>query len=117
MAEIRPTGFTNCNFPAGTTWKTHTGYNLNFTIDGNLELTSPRNGCVWESATRNRGGAILSMQKDGDLVIYDAARRRSIWSTGTKGYPGSYLCVQDDGNVVIYTIARKPIWSTGTARR
>jgi hypothetical protein len=57
------------------------------------------------------------MQRDGDLVIYDAARRRAIWSAGTKGNPGAYLDIQDDGNVVIYTSARKALWSTNTARK
>ena len=56
------------------------------------------------------------MQSDGDLVIYDAARRRAIWSTGTKGHPGAFLAVQDDGNVVIYAGSRAAIWATGTTR-
>src|ERR1700744_6218305 len=89
MAEIRPTGFTNCNFPVGSSGATTSGYDLHFTLDGNLELTGPRKGKLWESGTRGRGGAILSMQRDGDLVIYDAARRRALWSSGTKGNPGA----------------------------
>jgi len=117
MPEIRPAGFTNCNFPLGSSWTTSTGYDLHFTLDGNLELTGPKKVKLWESGTRGRGGAILSMQRDGDLVIYDAARRRAIWSAGTKGNPGAYLDVQDDGNVVIYTSARKALWSTNTARK
>ena len=115
MSEIRPNGLTNCNFAVGTAWKTPTGYELHFTLEGNLELTSPANRRLWESNTAGRRAGILSMQKDGDLVIYDAARRRAIWSTGTKGNPGAYLVVQNDGNVVIYSDARKPIWSTGTS--
>ena len=117
MAEIRPTGFTNCNFPVGSSWATTNGYDLHFTLDGNLELTARRRGKLWESGTRGRGAAILSMQRDGDLVIYDAVRRRAIWSTGTKGNAGAYLVVQDDGNVVIYTSAGKAIWSTGTSQK
>lgn len=117
MSEIRPTGFTNCNFPVGSSWATASGYDLHFTLDGNLQLTGARKAKLWESGTQGRGGAILSMQRDGDLVIYDAARRRALWSTGTKGNPGAYLVLQDDGNVVIYTSARQPIWSTGTSRK
>ena len=114
--ELRPDGFSNCNFGVGFSRKTPTGYELHFTIDGNLELSCPQKGCLWESGTGGGGGGILSMQKDGDLVIYDYARRRAIWSAGTKGNPGAYLAIQDDGNLVIYSEARKPLWSTGTSR-
>src|SRR4051794_12515515 len=115
MPEIR-SGITNSNFPIGSTWKT-AGFEFNFTLDGNLELVSSARGVLWESGTRGRGAGILSMQRDGDLVIYDAKRSRAIWSSGTKGNPGAYLAVQDDGNVVIYADGRKPVWSTGTAIR
>jgi hypothetical protein len=113
---VRPTAFTNSNFSVGTSWKTPTGYDLHFTLDGNLELIGPTRERLWESGTQGRGAGILSMQRDGDLVIYDALRRRAIWSTGTKGHLGAYLAVQDDGNVVIYADQRTPVWSTGTAR-
>src|SRR5665213_2240601 len=117
MPEVRPTAVYNCNFPIGTTWKTPTGYELNFTHEGNLELLGPTQMRLWESGTCGRGAGILSMQRDGDLVIYDAARRRAIWSSGTKGHHGAYLAVQDDGNVVIYAGSHTPIWSTGTSRK
>jgi hypothetical protein len=116
MPEVRPTEFTNCNFAVGTVWKTPSGYELHFTHDGNLEILGPGKNLLWESGTRGRGAGILSMQRDGDLVIYDAARRRSIWSTGTNGHPGAFLALQDDGNVVIYAKPRIPIWSSGTSR-
>jgi hypothetical protein len=116
MPEVRPTAVYNCNFPVGTTWKTLTGYELNFTHEGNLELLGPTQMRLWESGTRGRGAGILSMQRDGDLVIYDAARRRPLWSTGTTGHAGAFLVIQDDGNVVIYDKMRAPIWSTGTSR-
>lgn len=117
MPELRPTGFANCNFPVGSSWTTPSGYDLHFTLDGNLELTGPRKSKLWESETRGSDGAILSMQRDGDLVIYDAARRHALWSAGTKGHPGAYLVLQDDGNVVIHTATRQAIWSTGTSRK
>lgn len=116
MSEIRPSAFTNTNFPVGTIWNFAPGYELHFTLDGNLELTGPLNRKLWESDTRGRGAGILSMQKDGDLVIYDASRRRAIWSTCTKGHPGAYLALQNDGNVVLYSGAGHPLWSTGTSR-
>jgi hypothetical protein len=115
MPEMRPTGINNCNFAVGTSWKTPTGYELQFTLDGNLELIGRSKKLLWESGTRGRGAGIVSMQRDGDLVIYDSARRRPIWSAGTKGHPGAYLAVQDDGNVVIYAAGRNAIWSTGTS--
>lgn len=116
MLEIRPTAVTNCNFALGTSWKTQTGYELLFTMDGSLELLGPTYKRLWETGTRGRGAGIVSMQWDGDLVIYDAARRRALWSAGTKGHAGAVLAIQDDGNVVIYDKTRAPIWSTGTSR-
>jgi hypothetical protein len=61
MSEIRPTGFTNCNFPVGSSWATASGYDLHFTLDGNLRLTGPRKAKLWESGTQGGGGAILSI--------------------------------------------------------
>ena len=99
----------------GTVWGTLSGYALVFALDGNLELQSPTRMRLWESDTRGCGGRILSMQADGNLVIYDASGSTAVWATNTTGHPGAFLSVQEDGNVVIYTNSYVPIWATDTA--
>lgn len=113
MPEIRLSG-ENCEFIVGTEWRTRSGYKLVFGVDGNLELLSPTRQRLWESGTRGKFGRLLSMQTDGNLVIYEEVRRRAIWSTDTAGNPGAFLAIQEDGNVVIYTGSGTPIWATGT---
>ena len=115
MPDIRPSVSSNCDFAVGTVWGTLSGYALVFALDGNLELQSPTRLRLWESGTRGCEGRILSMQIDGNLVIYDASRRNALWATGTTGHPGAFLSVQEDGNVVIYAKSSVPIWATGTA--
>ncbi|HEY1694817.1 MAG TPA: hypothetical protein VGG39_21750 [Polyangiaceae bacterium] len=76
--------------------------------DGNLveyEGSSP----LWASNTEGHAGDYLSMQSDGNLVLYTAART-ALWSTGTNGHPGAYFAVQDDGNIVVYD-GTKPLWA------
>jgi len=52
----------------------------------------------------------VSMQTDGNLVIYDAYGTAQ-WATGTY-LPNSYLRVQSDGNVVIYDPEDSfPLWT------
>ena len=115
MLEICASASDNCEFAVGTVWTTRTGYALMFTLDGNLEVKDPSRKTLWESKTRNRGAGFVSMQKDGNLVIYDSSGGKALWSTDTVGHPGAVLAVQDDGNVVIYDHARMPLWATDTA--
>ncbi len=115
MPEIRPSISSDCEFAVGTVWGTLSGYALVFAPDGNLELQGPTRLRLWESGTRNCGGRILSMQADGNLVIYDAMRSTVLWASHTAGNRGAHLAVQEDGNVVIYSNANLPIWATDTA--
>jgi hypothetical protein len=115
MPDIRPSLSSNCEFAVGTVWGTLSGYALVFALDGNLELQNPSRLRLWESGTRGRGGRILSMQADGNLVIYDATRSIALWASHTAGNRGAFLAVQEDGNVVIYSDAHIPIWATDTA--
>jgi len=67
-------------------------------------------------------GYMLTMQGDGNLVLYAgetlAGRyypyRGAIWSSGTAGYPGSWVSMQSDGNLVIYSASSVPLWNTAT---
>ena len=56
-------------------------------------------------------GNRLSMQADGNLVLYSASR--VVWATGTDGSGANRVALQSDGNFVLYA-SLKPIWATGT---
>ncbi len=56
----------------------------------------------------------LSMQPDGNLVVYDQSGKPR-WATMTN-VPGSVLRVQEDGNVVVYDPQWEPLWATGNNR-
>nr|AAA33365.1 lectin [Hippeastrum sp.] len=68
---------------------------------------------IWASNTGGLAqGCHLSMQSDGNLVVYSPSGNRAIWASNTQGENGNYVCIlQKDRNVVIYGTAR---WATGT---
>jgi hypothetical protein len=86
-------------------------YYLIFTSDGVLELhqvatTSPVNKdkILWDTAafTKGRPNAILSIQSDGNIVIYDNGA--AIWSIGNHNNTGpAFLVADDNGYAVAYT--------------
>jgi peptidoglycan hydrolase-like protein with peptidoglycan-binding domain len=57
-------------------------------------------------------GAVAVLQKDGNFVVYDAANRPA-WNAGTQGHPGAKVAIQDDGNLVVYHGTRA-VWNSGT---
>lgn len=57
----------------------------------------------------------LTMQTDGNLVIYQDEPRKELWSSGTSGNPGATARFQNDGNFVIKK--RKVIWKSGTSNK
>jgi hypothetical protein len=99
--------------------------------DGNLVLYE--GPCVnthcgvplWASHTVGCGGCV-SMQSDGNLVVYDSVGQLSghaCWASGTNGHAGAYLQLQNDGDVVMYPAvgdagvapdAGTSLWSMGT---
>jgi hypothetical protein len=52
------------------------------------------------------GQYVLSMQGDGNLVLYGPGHTAR-WSSRTNGIPGAYLVMQTDGNLVIYAPAAR----------
>jgi hypothetical protein len=54
----------------------------------------------------------LTMQTDGNLVLYDWSNR-AIWSASTTGR-GAYAVMQNDGNFVIYDWSNRAVWDTRT---
>ncbi|MFI0418684.1 hypothetical protein [Spongiactinospora sp. 9N601] len=71
----------------------------------------------WLKAGQTRrsanGAYLLAMQSDGNLVMYDRAKK-AIWSSGTGKQPGASAVMQKDGNLVVYSTAKRPLWSSGT---
>ncbi|MFI9270794.1 ricin-type beta-trefoil lectin domain protein [Kitasatospora sp. NPDC052896] len=55
----------------------------------------------------------LSMQADGNLVLY-TTNNRAVWNTGTYGHPGAYLTMQTDGNLVLHSATGSALWYSGT---
>jgi hypothetical protein len=84
-------------------------YSLIMQGDGNLVLYSGSVSCptascsgnaLWNSGTVGNSGSTVTMQNDGNLVVYDAGTAK--WNSGTPGHSGALLRLQDDNNVVIY---------------
>jgi hypothetical protein len=57
--------------------------------------------------------SVLSIQGDGNLVLYSDFKAR--WSSSTPGASNiAYLAMQGDGNLVTYTSSGQAIWNSGT---
>jgi hypothetical protein len=59
------------------------------------------------------GGDTLTMQSDGNLVLY-APGNTALWASNTSGNNGAWLSMQRNGNLVISAAAGKPLWASGT---
>lgn len=66
---------------------------------------------VGESLTSQNGAYRVTLQDDGNLVLY--AGDASVWSTGTNGQRVERAEVQADGNFVLYT-SDKAVWASQT---
>ncbi|KAG5679679.1 hypothetical protein PVAND_009233 [Polypedilum vanderplanki] len=56
----------------------------------------------------------LSMQSDGNLVIYRNSNGAALWSSQTPGICAKEACMQLDGNFVVYDCQNRARWSSGT---
>jgi len=83
--------------------------------DGNLVVYDENRQPRWAvGTTYNRWGRRCVFEKDGDLVVYSDPP----WDSNTKAHPEAVLAVQADGDVVIYDKdggGRTRLWSTQTA--
>lgn len=66
---------------------------------------------VGNSLTSKNGAYTLTLQEDGNLVLYSGDD--AVWSTKTDGQKVERAEVQEDGNFVLYT-AEKPVWASQT---
>jgi hypothetical protein len=93
-------------------------HRLKMQADGNLVLyvcdMPGSDDCTyahWSLGTFGQPGNYLTMQYDGNLVMYSRTGR-PVWATRTTGV-GNVFRVQDDSNLVIYNGGRA-VWATGT---
>jgi LysM repeat protein len=68
---------------------------------------------VWASETSGSGAERLEMQPDGNLVIY-GKKDKPVWSSKTNGHNGARLALQDDRNLVIYPTAGPALWASAS---
>jgi hypothetical protein len=88
------------DYPLDQRW-TAGRYVLHFTAAGNLEFWNDRSRVpVWQSGTHGFGATRLSLQNDGNLVIYDR-RHKALWASGTHGNPGAYIEIRPDGALAV----------------
>lgn len=81
-------------------------YYLIFQSDGNLVLyPTGKDSAEWSSATYGNPSAILSIQKDGNVIIYnDSTKSKVLWKSDTGGTNKStFLMADDNGYAAIYT--------------
>jgi hypothetical protein len=82
---------------------------LTFRTNGDLALQSGGKW-TWHSNTGGKTGVSrLSMQKDGNLAIYDNSGY-PVWATDTMAHPGAYLSV-GSGDAQVLDSAGKKLWS------
>jgi surface antigen len=108
--ELKP-GSKNLDFYRGQVWETN-GYKFVFQTDGNLVLYSQTGKALWATGTESAGANRLSVQADGNVVLYRDTT--PLWATNTAGNSGAKFVIQTDGNLVVYSAAGKPIFNTGT---
>ena len=56
----------------------------------------------------------LTLQTDGNLVLYDDRTREVLWATATTGIRPREMILQPDGNLVLYDTAGCARWASGS---
>ena len=86
--------------------------------DNNAVLYDSKTGkALWASNTAGKGTGLanLTMQNDGNLVVYDT-KSTALWAWNNKSLPSATFTftIQDDGNAVVYDSNKQPLWATST---
>ncbi|MFJ1709455.1 hypothetical protein [Kitasatospora sp. NPDC088346] len=101
------------NYGSGSAWTTARatmGFN-----SGLLTITEAAGG-TWSQGSSGYPNAVLTLQGDGNLGIYQQPAHiagTGLWSVGMAS-PGDTMFLQPDGNLVIYRYDGWPIWASGT---
>jgi hypothetical protein len=78
----------------------------------NMPLGMPERITAGWSLRSDDGRYRMTMQSDGNLVLYEGSR--ALWHTQTSGNPGAYAVIQGDGNFVVYSATNRPLWFSRT---
>ncbi|GAA1932916.1 hypothetical protein [Kitasatospora viridis] len=104
------------NYPSGSTWATARG-TMTF-ANGTLTVTETGSGSsTWSQGGAGNSNSVLTLQSDGNLVIYPQAAHTfntALWGSGTNGDTNDVMFFQPDGNLIIYRNDGVGLWSTGT---
>ncbi len=68
-----------------------------------------------QSIISSDGRFRLTMQDDGNLVVYRTHDNHALWATGTQGSDVHRAEMQTDGNLVLYHVNNAPAWASNTA--
>lgn len=89
-------------------------YRFVFQTDGNLVVRRVSDSAaLWASNTNGLGGTRLTMQSDGNLVLYTSANA-AVWSSKSAGSGGNRATIENDGNFAVFNSANVRVWSTNT---
>jgi len=87
---------------------------LSMLANGDLVLyANPGQRQLWNTNTVGNPGDHVTMQPDGNLVVYTPAGR-PLWSSNTAGHPGAYVSVAQDCNLDIDQASGGAIWASNT---
>jgi len=67
-----------------------------------------------QSVYSNNRSLNMTLQPDGNLVIYRTRDQHAVWSSNTQNKPVTECVMQDDGNLVLYDQFKTPHWSSNT---
>ena len=87
-------------------------FNFNKIINDFQDLVNRKP--LWASGTFDYEKSFLTMQTDGDLVLY-SFKFAPLWKSNTSGVE-NYLKIEDNGNLVICDSNNFTIWSTNTTQ-
>ena len=67
-----------------------------------------------QSITSGDGRFRLTMQSDGNLVVYRNSDGRPLWASNTAQTDVTRAIMQGDGNFVLYHVNNAPAWASNT---
>jgi len=104
--------FQAIEFARDSCWSLGAAFCLRFTESGNLELWDvPAQRLLWETGTE---GDMLTMQSDGNLVIY-GKNQEPVWASDTAGNVNAVLAASDDGRLMVLSEDQTVLWETPPA--
>ena len=83
----------------------------------NLRTTLGANKRLYPGDSIRNNGYMLTLQSDGNLVLYNYVAGKALWASRTNGKPAHSVVMQGDGNLVLYNTSGKAIWSSATRDR